>query len=807
MFKTRSKKIYRDILARKGRSFMVILSIMIGVFGVATMMSITDLLNRQLKEDINTEQISHTKVYVNAGGEGISSEENQIYLAALKSLPGVVDVEAQGFYPVIWQDGSEQEDGVMFAFSEPFAEGNLETISRIVEGRYPEPNTGEIAIEPRFAEANDLEIGDTLRFPNTGEEAWEIVGILLHPYYAEFPATQASVLVEDRMFANYEDARRIVGFTGLSAIHVRYENVQQSKDGLGLLVDTINSETPYVAAYTYQDDPENSLFMTVIADLTGGMDALGIVAMIVSGFLVTNVMNSVVLEQRRQIGAMKSLGATLGDTFRVYAGMALFYGVIGTSLGLLLAAPAAANLARPIASFMSAYIEGYELSPVGLGIGAVMGLVVPVLAAIIPAYQSSRVSILEAMTDLGISSEWGQSRLARLIGSLPLPIFVVQALSNLWQKRGRLMLTGLTLTTAAGAFMGASAVSQSLDTLVRGMVGIHDYHIRLAPQRPDDYEQLVNLVNEEIEGVQAAYPGVDVSVTISGFASTTPLKEGSDQVTVSGFDTATATFDFDLMEGKGWQDDPEQQGVIISRTLSDIMEKHVGDMLTLSVNGQEYSYEIIGVDAYIFDGVFMDWRELARISGYVDEAGQPMVSTVYIELTADTSIEAVDDKIDEITALLSANGIQGTYFNQPETAEMMAEQATVLGVLFQMMSVVMAAVGGIGLMAALSMAVFERQKEIGIMRSIGARSRTVMSQFMLEGVLIGVIAWIIAIPFSIWLGQGLLGVIPLDYLELDYPIQLVGFGLAGVLIVAALASLGPSFSASRKTVADILRYQ
>jgi putative ABC transport system permease protein len=805
MFRSRSKKIVRDILAHRGRSVMVILSITMGVFGVATMMSITDLLNRQLEEDIKSEQISHTKVYVISGGESIFAEENRAYLDALESLPGVVDVEGQAVYPVSWQHGDEQDDAVMLAFSEPFGEGNLETISRIVKGRYPEQ--GEIAVEPRFAEANDLQIGDTLRFPNTGDEEWEIVGILLQPYYTEFPATQTTVLVEERIFANYEDARRIVGFAGLSTIHVRYETTPQSVEGMGDLVAAVSAQTPYLAYYTYQDDPEANFVASMMSEITGGMDALGIVAMIVSGFLVTNVMNIVIIEQRRQIGAMKSLGATFGDIFVIFAGMALVYGLIGTALGLLLAVPVAANTARPVASWVSAYIEGYKLSPVGLGVGVVMGLVVPVMAALVPVWQSARVSILDALTDFGISSTWGKSRLARAIGRLPLPVNTLQALSNIWQKKGRLSLTILTLTAAVGAFMGATAVAEALDTFVRDMSGIHDYEIRMTPQHADDYEQLVALVSDKFEDVAGVYPGLDVLVSVPGFESKTPLKEGSDQVPISGFDPATPAFAFKLIEGSGWRDDPTRQGIVITRPLADALDKQVGDTLLFEVTGQPHEYEIIGVDAYIFEGVFMEWHELARIAGYVDDVGQPMVGTAYIVLNGDPSIEAVDARIDEITALLSANDIQGTYFNQPEAAEMQAEQASVLGVIFQMMSVVMAAVGAIGLMAALSMAVLERQKEIGVMRTVGARSRTVMGQFMLEGILVGVLAWVVAIPVSVMLSHGLLSMLPLDYVELDYPPQLVSVGLAGMLIVAALASLGPSLMASRRTVADILRYQ
>ncbi|HEX3050176.1 MAG TPA: FtsX-like permease family protein [Aggregatilineaceae bacterium] len=805
MFKTRSKKVFRDILARKGRSFMVILSIMFGVFGVSTMTSITDLLNRQLKEDVKSEQISHTKAYVISGGESITAEENQTYLETLQSLPGVVDVEGQAVYPVVWQQGDKQGDAVMFAFSEPFGQGNRETVSRIIKGRYPE--AGEIAVEPRFAEATDLGIGDKLRFPNTGDEEWEIVGILLDPYYTEFPATQTTILVEQRIFANYEDARRIVGFSGLSAIHVRYESTSQSIEKMDDLITAINRETPYVVYYTYQDTPEDDFMSSMTAEMTGAMDALGFVAMIVSGFLVTNVMNTVILEQRRQIGAMKALGATLTDNFRIYTGMALTYGIIGTVLGLLLAVPVSANTARPVASWLGAYIEGYKLSPLGLGIGAVMGLVVPVLAALVPVWRSARVSILEALTDLGISSNWGQSRLAHRIGRLPLPFSVRQALSNIWHKRGRLALTVLTLTAAVSAFMAATAVVGSLNTVVKDMVGIHDYEIRITPQQAGDYERLAALVREDVEGVEAIYPGLDVLVSVPSFASKNVMRESSDQVPVSGFDPTTPTYAFHLIQGTGWRTDPTRKGIVISRPLADALDKQVGDTLTLMVNNQEHSYEIIGVDAYVFESIFMNWRELARIAGYVDETGQPMVGTVYVMLAGAPSIEVVNDKIDEITALLSTYGIQGTYFNQPKAAEMQAEQTKMLGVIFQMMSVVMAVVGVIGLMAALSMAVFERQKEIGVMRSVGASSRAVMSQFMLEGFLIGLLAWVVAIPISVGMSQGFLGMIPIEYLELVYPPQLVVFGLVGILLVVMLASLWPSLMASRKTVADILRYQ
>jgi ABC-type antimicrobial peptide transport system permease subunit len=116
-------------------------------------------------------------------------------------------------------------------------------------------------------------------------------------------------------------------------------------------------------------------------------------------------------------------------------------------------------------------------------------------------------------------------------------------------------------------------------------------------------------------------------------------------------------------------------------------------------------------------------------------------------------------------------------------------------------------VGAIGLLATLSMAVFERQKEIGVMRSIGAGSVAVAGQFLVEGILVGVIAWVIGVPLSILLAQGLAAALPFGVTDIDYPPISLLIGLAGMIIVATISSLWPSISAARKTVSEILRYQ
>ena len=74
------------------------------------------------------------------------------------------------------------------------------------------------------------------------------------------------------------------------------------------------------------------------------------------------------------------------------------------------------------------------------------------------------------------------------------------------------------------------------------------------------------------------------------------------------------------------------------------------------------------------------------------------------------------------------------------------------GILVSMLLVlalVVAVVGGIGLMGSLWISVIERIKEIGIMRAVGARSPALVRMFLMEGLVQGLLSWLIAVPLAI----------------------------------------------------------
>jgi putative ABC transport system permease protein len=135
------------------------------------------------------------------------------------------------------------------------------------------------------------------------------------------------------------------------------------------------------------------------------------------------------------------------------------------------------------------------------------------------------------------------------------------------------------------------------------------------------------------------------------------------------------------------------------------------------------------------------------------------------------------------------------------------------GIVIDMMlalSVIVAIVGGIALMGALSIGVIERTKEIGVLRAVGARSKTILGIFVMEGMLQGILSIVIAVPVSLVtspllaeaLGKAMFGA-KLDY-QYSWPAVAIWLGI--MLIISALASLVPANGATRISVRDSLAY-
>jgi putative ABC transport system permease protein len=918
------QKIWGDIRTRIGRTALVSISIFIGVLGVVTLISAGDILVKQLKADIREDELPMLYMFVTIPGDETGDIDNAAALDQLRTFPNITKVEGQANYPFYWKQADETRfrDAYINAFSEPFEDLEL-TPTRLVEGRYPEAGNQELVVEQRMAEDFGLKVGDQmdvriLSSAQAGQdlvvEQWTVVGIVFHPY-SQFP--------DETVFTAYDDARYIANFAGLSSIDARFENYEIAQASVDDFSLAIAEETPYIVVFNFSEDPAKNQAVESTEQYATILGLLAIVAMVVSGFLVINVINNIVVEQKRQIGVMKSLGARRRQAFLIYAGIALTYGLFGMIPGVLLGIPAGYKMAQIVGDFANTLITDFTVSPLGVGLGIVLGIAVPVISAVLPVFNGTRVTILEAMTDLGISGGYRVGPVARLIRALPLPVTMKQSLSNINHKKWRLALTVVTLTMAITAFMGVSAVFVRINEVLQDILETFSYEIQLQPTQSQSYDKVNNLLLNNIDGIKEVYPATALQVQLEGYRS---QFTDTNQLILTGIEPSAQLLEFDLTEGTGWDTDPNRRGTVLSSGVANQIKKGVGETVMFHASGKQLELEIIGIANFPFDVAFMPWRDLARFAGYTSGAptpnqyfanvelnGEPVtawgiddqvmtavdfvdfalptsqeqsavmisqglaesggyqvgdditlasgdrsetlpvlaiftpkdtladltgrgdlpeqvvalpwedlaalenvslegepVPNVFLIVAEDRNMTAreVDDMIEDVNDLLVQNGITSSFFNTVEFADQASNVILSIGIILNMASLVMAAVGAIGLLTTLSISVYERQKEIGVMRSIGAGSWTIIMQFLVEGVFVGIIAWIVAAPLSVGLAYVLTNALPFgEFIEFAFPWLILPAGLVGILVIATISSIWPSVAASRKTVSDILRYQ
>jgi putative ABC transport system permease protein len=156
-------------------------------------------------------------------------------------------------------------------------------------------------------------------------------------------------------------------------------------------------------------------------------------------------------------------------------------------------------------------------------------------------------------------------------------------------------------------------------------------------------------------------------------------------------------------------------------------------------------------------------------------------------------------------------GIQANVQTGSEIIAQQSRPVRILVTLLLAMALLIALVGGLGLMGAMGLSVLERTREIGVMRSIGAQNRAIFQLVVAEGMLIGLISWglgaLVSLPVARLLNR-LVGVAMLNVpLRFVFSVDGLLIWLIAVLILSALASLVPARNAVRLAVREILAYE
>jgi putative ABC transport system permease protein len=422
------------------------------------------------------------------------------------------------------------------------------------------------------------------------------------------------------------------------------------------------------------------------------------------------------------------------------------------------------------------------------------------------------MSAVEAMSNYGLGKgRFGTGLIDRTLSGTNLwftrnvPVrSLLLSVRNTFRNKGRLALTLITMTLGAATFIGVFSVRASLTQTVSDLIQYMHFDVMISFDRPHR--------SAEVQAQVVGVPSATRTDTLLQFSAIRVRPDGTESAGMNMFavhiDDSSLIQSPAISQGRWLLPQDENAIVLDSGLLQQEPDLSLGDEIVLKINEQEHPFKIVGVSvgSTFASFIYSNYAYVAKITDRVGQTDALLVTTAAHD--ADSQ-EAGSTALQERFQQLGV-GIRSAYtFGSMRSQTEVIFDAIVA--LLIVMAILMALVGGLGLMGAMSINVLERTREIGVLRAIGAPNRGVAQIFIFEGVAIGIMSWlfgsVLAIPIGKGLGLGIGSAIMGVPLTFSYSIFGLWLWLVIVVVLSALASFIPARNASRLTVREVLAYE
>jgi len=506
----------------------------------------------------------------------------------------------------------------------------------------------------------------------------------------------------------------------------------------------------------------------------------------------------------------------------MYLVMIMAFGILSLLIAIPLGGQGAYALSAFIAEQLSFTLFGFRIVPLAFAIQVAIGLIVPLIAGLVPVVNGSRVTVLKALSgtlarDAGAvprsgsterrESSWDkfQARvthaLARRGVHIPRPLLI--SLRNTIRRRGRLILTLFTLTMGGAIFIAVFNVRVTLHDYVEaiGRYFLADISLEFdRPYRLREVEQFAMQVDGVLEVEGWLFLGADILLPDGTVAEPLNiLAPPADSDLVSPI----------LVSGRWIHAGDERKLTLSEAVLSIFPELDSGDMLRLKIGGREEDWEVVGIFKFVGREGVLAYAPYEYIAQVTNLPGRSYSFRVVTEQHDRAYQDMMGERLDEY---FRENGF---HIRQARaglaTLDTASESLDILVTFLLIMALLTASVGSMGLTGTMSMNVLERTREIGVMRAIGADDRAIINTVIAEGMVIGMLSWFLGVLLSFPFSYLLSSIVSLAVFETPISLVFTPTGyfiwLLLVLILSAVASIIPARSAARLTIREVLAYE
>lgn len=746
--------VIKNLLRRKTRTLLTIIGISVGVAAIVGLGAMADGLKAGYSSMLAGSQADLVISQPDAYDISLSVLDERIGL----DIAGMPEVSAISGMLQGWS----QTEGEPFLFVFGYPEDSF-VLNRfqIIEGggldsRLTRQARGTpVLIGSALAEVVEKTVGDSIRL---GDSIFRVVGIY-----------QTGDGFEDSGAVMYlADAQEIVGKPRqVSLFYVQLKDPSLSDRFINRMERQL-SDVSISGVEEFADEQMMQDMIEVFVWVIGGL------AIIIGGVGMMNAQLMSVSERTREIGVLRAVGWSsrrvlvmiLSETILV----SLAGGLLGVGLGWTL---------LYILSNETVYmgLTNADLQSDILVQAFLVVIILGLVGGLYPSWRASRLQPVEALRYEGGSSG---GRIRRLpAGGM--------AVQSLWQRPLRTFLTLGVIGITIGAILTLEVVLAGVMVSMTDLFSNAEIMIRQADISDTSLSALDERLGDKIAGIK------DVESVSGMIFSALMMPESGGFFILWGYEpNGYAIRQFKVVDGERLTGNHQ---VLLGRMIADAMNKEPGD--TIELGGSRF--RVVG----IYESK-VGMEEMGGVVTMRDAqilAGRPRKVSMYsVKLVdpgqAEYMVARINEEFPEAYATLSG-----------EFAEQMPDFQSSDGMIGAI-SFMALLIGGVGVLNTMLMAVFERTREIGVLRSLGWRRRAILGLILREALWLGLLGGLVGVG----LAYGLVTLLTNEptigsMLDALWAWDALARAIGVALLLGLLGGLYPAFRATRLQPIEALRYE
>ncbi|MEU6151995.1 ABC transporter permease [Actinosynnema sp. NPDC047251] len=837
------------MLSRKLRLVLSGLSVVLGVMFVSGSFVLTDTLDRSFKDlfanvysDVDVQVALKPKVTsedpdTGAGGGTLTTAD----LAAVRSVEGVKSAtgDVTGSARPIGEDGKVLTTSGAPRLGTAWQDGGQEQFR---EGRPPQRD-GEVAISAYLAKTGGFQVGEQMSVITLEpKKSFTVTGVFGYPGNRDSLGgellTAFTEPVAQQLLLGQPGAYTGITARGADGVadDVLRQRIQQR------LGDEFQVKTGEQLAKDQSDAIAEGLsfFNYVLLGFAG-------IALFVGIFIILNTFSIIVAQRTRELALLRAMGASRKQMVGSVVIEAVVIGLIAAVVGL----GAGIGVGALLATLFSSLGGGMQLAGISVPPSAVIsafavGIVVTVLAAVLPALRASRIAPVAAMreaatpdrplTKLTIAGAavaaagggllwygFTTTSLVLIMAGLLLAFVGVALLTPLvsrpvvsvigkllaWSMPGTLgrrnsarnprrtaitaaaLMVGIALITGVSVILTSATTSITKvaenqvksDLIISGESQGPGGAATFAPQRLDDVSRMSD--------VESAFGWYSDGIMVDGrqkyAIAVTDLPVLQKQFGI----TATSGGFADLQAGQIGVDEGDATALNLQQGSTVTVQTAKGEPATYTV-ALVYAKSTVLANAFLLpEAVAKDFR--------VEQ-----ISNAFVQVTAGADVAEVKKRVEPMFAddpeitVQDRSGFVRQQASQLDTVLMMIQILLALAILIAVL----------GVINTLALSVIERTRELGLLRAIGMRRAQVMRMITVESVVISVFGALLGLVVGTAIGVVAVKALKDEgFSELGIPWAQLGSYLLIAAVVGVVAAILPAIRAARLNVLQAISYE